>query len=156
MARNNGQRVTEIMHGIVNGRIGGGQTHVEEHAQHGHERCGSQVKGQTFGHHQGESGCGVSSQPGCTFHHGGGIYATAAMPVKRCPDEGDVRAFVSAWGEGVLRRDDAADPCYFFDRSQISMISSAVSTSNSRSIEATAISQSFCVAVPQQSLAATA
>ena len=150
MARNNGQTMTEVMQGIVNGRIGGGQTHVQENAHHRHERRGSQVKGQSFGHHRGESGRGASSQSGCTFHHGDGIYATAPMHVKHCPDEG------GELGGADRRRDGAAGPCYFFDRSQIPMISSAVSTSNSRSIDATAMSQSFSVAVPQQSLATTA
>ena len=149
MARNNGQTMTEVVQGIVNGRIGGGQTHVQENAHHRHERRGSQVKGQSFGHHRGESGRGASSQSGCTFHHGDGIYVTAPMHVKHCPDDG------GEWGEPIVAG-MTPRTCYFFDRSQISMISSAVSTSNSRSIDATAMSQSFSVAVPQQSLAATA
>ena len=141
MARNNGQGMTEVMHGIMNRGIGGGETRVQKHSHHGHERRGPQVEGQAFRRRQGESGSGASSQSGCTFDHGGGIYATTPMLVKHRPDVGgDVRRMLS----------------YFFDRSQISMIWSAVNTSNSRSIEATAMSQSSCVRVPQQSLATTA
>jgi len=36
--------MTEVMHGIVNGRISGGQAYIQKHADDSHKSRGSEIK----------------------------------------------------------------------------------------------------------------